>query len=32
MLHRGHTWPSDEPRVMARTTIAGESAENEWAL
>ena len=35
MLHRGHTWPGDQARVMARTTIAGETAQtgdNEWNL
>jgi len=32
MLHRGHTWPGDQARVMARATIAGENAGNEWAI
>ncbi len=35
VLHRGRSWPSDQARVMARTTIAGEDADggdNEWAL
>jgi len=32
MLHRGHTWPGDQARVMARTTVAGESGDNEWSL
>jgi alpha-ketoglutarate-dependent 2,4-dichlorophenoxyacetate dioxygenase len=32
MLHRGHIWPGDQARVMARATIAGEDAGNEWAL
>ncbi|MDE0944316.1 MAG: TauD/TfdA family dioxygenase [Alphaproteobacteria bacterium] len=32
MLHRGQTWPGDQARVMARTTIAGETTNNEWTL
>ncbi len=32
VLHRGRTWPADQARVMARTTIAGEEAGNEWSL
>ena len=32
MLHRGQTWPGDQARVMARTTIAGETSDNEWSL
>ena len=32
VLHRGQTWPGDQARVMARTTIAGEAGGNEWAL
>jgi len=32
VLHRGRTWPSNQPRVMARTTIAGEDSNNEWSL
>ena len=32
MLHRGQVWPGDQARVMARTTVAGESAGNEWSL
>jgi alpha-ketoglutarate-dependent taurine dioxygenase len=33
VLHRGRTWPSDQARVMARTTIAGEDGDgNEWSL
>jgi alpha-ketoglutarate-dependent 2,4-dichlorophenoxyacetate dioxygenase len=32
ILHRGQTWPGEQARVMARTTIAGESGRNEWAL
>jgi len=31
VLHRGRTWPDDEPRVMHRTTVAGEGA-NAWQL
>lgn len=32
VLHRGRTWPSDQARVMARTTIAGDDDTNEWSL
>lgn len=32
VLHRGRTWPADQARVMARTTIAGDEADNEWSL
>ena len=32
VLHRGQTWPGDQARVMARTTIAGEAGRNEWSL
>ena len=32
VLHRGHTWPADQARTMARTTIAGEAGDNEWTL
>ena len=31
VLHRGHSWPFDQPRVMKRTTVAGEG-DNAWAL
>ena len=31
ILHRGHPWPSDQRRVMRRTTVAGEG-ENPWAI
>lgn len=31
VLHRGHLWPSDQPRSMVRTTVAGDG-ENEWVL
>lgn len=32
VLHQGRTWPDDQPRTMARTTIAGEDGDNAWAL
>lgn len=32
VLHRGRTWPADQARVMARTTVAGGHAGNEWSL
>lgn len=31
VLHRGHEWDRREPRVMHRTTVAGDG-DNEWAL
>ena len=31
VLHRGHPWPFDQPRVMRRTTVAGDG-ENSWAI
>ncbi len=31
VLHRGHPWPAEEARVMARSTVAGDAADNEWA-
>lgn len=31
VLHRGHRFPSDQRRVMARATVAGDDPENEWA-
>lgn len=31
VLHRGHPWPLDQPRDMARTTVAGDDPDNEWA-
>ncbi len=31
VLHRGRTWPAGEPRVMNRTTVAGDGA-NDWRL
>ena len=32
VLHRGHPWPLDQPRVMARSTVAGDDPGNEWAV
>lgn len=32
VLHRGRPYPPDQPRRMRRTTVAGESADNEWAV
>ncbi len=32
VLHRGRPWPPGQPRVMARSTVAGEDADNEWAI
>ena len=32
VLHRGHAYPADEARVMVRTTVAGDDADNEWRL
>lgn len=31
VLHRGRPWPADEPRVMNRTTVAGDGA-HDWTL
>ena len=31
VLHRGHPWPFEQPRVMRRTTVAGDGA-NSWAI
>ena len=31
VLHRGHPWPFDQPRVMRRATVAGDGA-NSWAI
>ena len=31
VLHRGHLWPLEEPRVMRRTTVAGDG-ENAWVI
>ena len=32
VLHRGHPWPDDQRRVMARSTVAGDASDNEWAM
>ena len=32
VLHRGHPWPLEQPRVMVRSTVAGEAPDNEWAM
>ena len=32
VLHRGRPYPADQAREMRRTTVAGESTANEWAL
>ncbi|MDG2285181.1 MAG: TauD/TfdA family dioxygenase [Alphaproteobacteria bacterium] len=32
VLHRGHDYPGDQARVMTRTTLAGDAADNEWAV
>jgi alpha-ketoglutarate-dependent 2,4-dichlorophenoxyacetate dioxygenase len=32
VLHRGRPYPPDQPREMSRTTVAGEAADNEWAV
>ena len=31
VLHRGHPWPFDQPRVMKRVTVAGEG-DNPWLI
>lgn len=31
VLHRGHPWPFDQPRVMRRTTVAG-AGDNPWTI
>ncbi|MCY3885732.1 MAG: TauD/TfdA family dioxygenase [Gammaproteobacteria bacterium] len=31
VLHRARRYPSNEPRAMARTTVAGDDPNNEWA-
>ncbi len=31
VLHRGHPWPFDQPRVMKRTTVAGDG-DNPWTI
>lgn len=32
VLHRGHDWPLNQPRVMARSTVAGDLPDNPWVL
>ncbi|MCH9673047.1 MAG: TauD/TfdA family dioxygenase [Gammaproteobacteria bacterium] len=32
VLHRGHSWPAEQARVMVRTTVAGDAPDNEWVL
>ncbi len=32
VLHRGLPYPVDQPRIMCRTTVAGDQSNNEWAL
>ena len=32
VLHRGRPYPPDQAREMRRTTIAGNSADNEWLM
>ena len=32
VLHRGRPWPPEQARVMARSTVAGDDADNEWAI
>ena len=31
VLHRGHPWSFDQPRVMKRTTVAGDG-DNPWTI
>lgn len=31
VLHRGHEWDRRQPRIMRRTTVAGDGS-NEWAM
>ena len=31
-LHRGRPYPPEQPRAMRRTTVAGDVADNEWAV
>ena len=31
VLHRGRPWPAGQARVMARSTVAGDDPDNEWA-
>jgi len=32
VLHRGQPWPQDQPRIMFRTTVAGQAEHNEWMI
>ena len=32
VLHRGCGYPPDQARIMARTTVAGDTAANQWEL
>ena len=32
VLHRGRPWPPGQARVMARSTVAGDEQDNEWAM
>ena len=32
VVHRGRPWPAEQPRIMARSTVAGDEPANEWAL
>ncbi len=32
VLHRGRSWPPDEPRILFRTTVACDDPDNEWQL
>jgi len=32
VLHRGRPWPKDQPRIMFRTTVAGQAEHNEWMM
>ena len=32
VLHRGRPWPPGQARVMARSTVAGDDPDNEWAM
>ena len=32
LLHRGLPYPVDQPRIMCRTTVAGDQSGNDWVL
>ena len=32
VLHRGLPYPVDQPRIMCRTTVAGDQSGNDWVL